>query len=221
MYFNNDKKQYIAIIGDIVDSKKIQDRDKAQSRLKDTLSAVNKWYSNSIASDFIITLGDEFQGLLKSGEEAIRIIEEIEYKMYPVKIRFGIGIGEITTEIDPKMSLGADGPAYYNARQMIEELKAIKNKTGEYNIKLKSGNDCDILINVIFSLLYVLKSHWTDRQREVVHASYYYTVRQSRIAEMFKMTQPTIQQILKRANYVKYGNAMETLEKILSEIGEN
>lgn len=221
MYFENDKKQYIAIIGDIVDSKKIQDRGKVQVRLQDTLSAVNMLYNNSIASNFIITLGDEFQGLLKNGEDTMKILEQIEYEMYPVKIRFGIGIGEITTEINPKMSLGADGPAYYNARQMIEELKLIKNKTSEYDIKLKSEKDCDILINVIFSLLYALKKHWTDRQREVVHASYYYTVRQSRIAEMFNMTQPTIQLILKRANYIKYRNAMETLEKIFSEIKEN
>lgn len=40
--------------------------------------------------------------------------------LYPVELRFGIGIGEITTEINTEMALGADGPGYYKAREAIE-----------------------------------------------------------------------------------------------------
>ena len=40
-----------------------------------------------------------------------------------MKLRFGIGVGEISTVINPEMALGADGPGYYNARKAIEDLK--------------------------------------------------------------------------------------------------
>lgn len=42
----------------------------------------------------------------------MEIITEIESVLYPVNIRFGVGIGKITTEINRELSIGADGPGY-------------------------------------------------------------------------------------------------------------
>ncbi|MGB4438298.1 MAG: SatD family protein, partial [Sedimentibacter sp.] len=56
---------YIAIIGDIVNSKKIDNRNDVQIKLKSLLKRIDEKYTDDIASDFMITLGDEFQGLLK------------------------------------------------------------------------------------------------------------------------------------------------------------
>ena len=52
----------------------------------------------------MITLGDEFQGLLKNGSAAVFIIDKIEREMYPIKFRFGLGVGEITTDINSNMT---------------------------------------------------------------------------------------------------------------------
>ena len=60
-----------------------------------------------------ITLGDDFQGLLHSGEHVMDIIQYIKREAYPIKIRFGIGIGAITTNINAMISIGADGSGYY------------------------------------------------------------------------------------------------------------
>lgn len=59
------------------------------------------------------------------------IIEEIQRQMYPVEIRFGVGVGQKTIEINAEMAIGADGPGYYMAREAIEALKQSeqKNKT--------------------------------------------------------------------------------------------
>lgn len=51
----------------------------------------------------MITLGDEFQGLLNNPAYAIEIVKYIQRELYPVKLRFGIGIGEISTEINQKL----------------------------------------------------------------------------------------------------------------------
>ena len=100
------KNTHIAIIGDIKDSRKIANRSEVQSRLKMVLDGINHGYDDDIASKFIITLGDEFQGLLCEGSNTMKIISEIEMKMHPIRLRFGVGIGEITTEIDKEMALG-------------------------------------------------------------------------------------------------------------------
>lgn len=48
--------------------------------------------------------------------------------MYPVRLRFGIGFGEISTNIFCEAAIGTDGPAYYEARKMIEKLHKQEKK---------------------------------------------------------------------------------------------
>lgn len=74
--FSPDEK-YIVIIGDMKNSKKIQDRNKVQEKLKSVLKEINKKYKTDIASKIMITLEDEFQGILYNGTEVLTIIEEI------------------------------------------------------------------------------------------------------------------------------------------------
>ena len=77
-----------------------------------------------------MTLGDEFQGLLFNGRKVFDIIPKIKMDIYPVEIRYGIGVGQITTSINTDMALGADGPGFYNARKAIDFLKKMRGNTG-------------------------------------------------------------------------------------------
>ena len=121
-------EKYTVIIGDMIDSKKIIDRKNTQIRLKKVLSEINNKYAKDIASKFTITLGDEFQGLLKSKNNIMNIIFDIEMEMSPISLRFGIGVGEISTEINFEYSSEIDGSSYHRARTMIEKLEIIKNQ---------------------------------------------------------------------------------------------
>ena len=60
-------KPHIAIIGDIKDLKKINNRNEVQKKLIKVLDQINEKYNEDISSNFIVTLGDEFQGLLCNG----------------------------------------------------------------------------------------------------------------------------------------------------------
>ena len=128
MYFSFSFKPYLAIIGDLKHSRDISDRYVVQEKLNKVLGEINESYSRDLSSKFTITLGDEFQGLLNCGVNTMRIISDIERRMYPVKIRFGIGIGSITTDINTEMAIGADGPGYYKAREAIEYLRIIEKR---------------------------------------------------------------------------------------------
>ena len=125
--------QYIALIGDIVNSK-------GQARrgdLQRTLAAVLKENSErrpKLASPYTITLGDEFQAVYKSADNLFLDIFSILAEIAPTEARFGIGVGELTTAINPKQALGMDGPAFHRARDSITILK----KSG-YLIRLE-GN---------------------------------------------------------------------------------
>jgi len=223
MYFSFPDHPYIAIIGDIQDSKKIENRDKIQKLLNGILTEINQKYLNNISSKFLITLGDEFQGLLCNGENVMQIISEIKNKMFPVKIRFGIGVGDITTNINSEMSIGADGPGYYNARNAIECIKNDKKKkqTNAANIRIELDVDNQApatMLNTILSLMTAIENTWSIRQREIIGDMLMHNGNQMDTAKRLKIKQPTVQRTLAKGNYYPYKDALDTIEKILGEI---
>lgn len=77
MFFFFFFKPYVAIIGDIKNSRELQDRKQVQEKLEAVLNEINDTYDADIASKFLITLGDEFQGLLHCGIHTMHIISKI------------------------------------------------------------------------------------------------------------------------------------------------
>lgn len=222
MFFHFGYTPYIAIIGDIKNSKKIPDRKRVQEKLNRTLETINQKYKADISSEFLITLGDEFQGLLCNGTNAMNIILEIERNMYPVKIRFGIGVGEIATAIR-KMAIGADGPGYYNARDAIEYLKQKEKKRksakADIRIELDEENQAtSIMVNRILSLITIIKESWTDRQREIIWDMMEHQDNQINVAKRLNIKQPAVQKSLAHANFYSYKEAIDTLNTIFDEI---
>ncbi|MGJ0961539.1 SatD family protein [Faecalicoccus pleomorphus] len=75
---NTINPSYVAIIGDIIDSKNIEHRQEIQTKLLNTLNKSNSKYYKSIVSKFKITLGDEFGGLMRvNGDWTCIIINEL------------------------------------------------------------------------------------------------------------------------------------------------
>ena len=223
MFFSCLDKQYIAIIGDIKNSRKIDNRKEVQTKLNGVLDEINQTYCEEIAAGFLITLGDEFQGLLLNGKSVMKMIQKIEKSMYPIELRYGIGIGTITTDINAEVALGADGPAFYKARNAIDCLKANENKkcTALSDIRIESEDGSfhqNLLLNTIFELLKSVKDQWTDRQREIIWDMLEHQNGQNHAAERLGISQPTVQKGLAKGNYYIYKNAVENIEKVLGEI---
>lgn len=217
---------YYAIIGDIVHSKAINSklRNDVQNKLKQILEGINQRYSEDIAAKFIVTIGDEFQGLLHHPSQLLKIIDEIQFKMYPVRMRFGVGFGDIDTEINREMALGADGPAYHNARSVIEQIKASeKGKlSGNANILFKSGREEHQmllkLMNSSLQLCSFIEGKWTDKQRILIEKMIFSGMNQSTAAQELGIAQSSVQRRLKSAGYYDYYNARELIAQMLDKI---
>lgn len=211
---------YVAIIADIVDSKNLQNRKQVQNQLKQVLEKINSIYKKSLAAKFQISLGDEFQGLVQDKKKVIEIIQIIELDMHPVKIRFGIGVGKILTDIDFDRTLEIDGPAYHRARNMID---AIENNENQYegiysNIMIDSGKEnvtIDTLMNTIFSLRSIIKEKWTNRQVEIIRMYMNCEENQYKTAEALHIGQPTISKCLNKTNYYSFKSAGDTIKAVI------
>ncbi len=159
---------YLALIADVIDSKMVQERFNLQKQLEKTLQKMNERFGDYLSSCFTLTLGDEFQALLKVEAPVFQIIDTLRSELSPTQLRFGIGLGEIVTAIDPLQSIGADGPAYWNARAAIN-LVHQKNDYGNTQIYFSSGNDSkDLLVNALIASGEAIRSGWRGSQEEIL-----------------------------------------------------
>lgn len=117
-------KNYLILIADIESSKEIRekDREELQKALQEVLERLNK-ENESLASPYTITLGDEFQAVLKSADRLFIDIFTILAALHPVSVRFSLGIGSVATPINKEQAIGMDGPAFHEAREGIQQLK--------------------------------------------------------------------------------------------------
>lgn len=217
--------KYIAIIGDIKESKNIVNRGQIQRQLHYALQQINEKYEEDIAAKFIITLGDEFQGLMKNTMHVLDMITYIQQVMYPVKIRFGIGFGEISTDIFCEAAIGADGPAYYAARKSIEELreqeKKLKSQAADVQLSLYETSKFEVEeINTFFTLIKVIEDSWSEKQRFTIWDVEQNGGSQKECAERMNTTQSTIARRLADGKYLTYVRAKQTIDEALRRLGK-
>ena len=159
---------YLALIADVIDSKMVQERFNLQKQLEKTLQKMNERFGDYLSSCFTLTLGDEFQALLKVDAPVFQIIDTLRSELSPTQLRFGIGLGEIVTAIDPLQSIGADGPAYWNARAAIN-LVHQKNDYGNTQIYFSSGKENqDFFVNALIASGEAIRSGWRGSQEEIL-----------------------------------------------------
>ena len=115
--------QVIAVIGDLVGSRRVAQRSAFQRRLGATLKKTSA-AARRLASPYTLTLGDEFQAVYRGGESLFADVVGIMAEIHPVRARFAVGVGELTTRINPAQALGMDGPAFHQARAAMIALKA-------------------------------------------------------------------------------------------------
>lgn len=217
---------YYAIIGDVKASKTLSNRNDVQEKLKKVLNDVNRIYSSDIAAKFLVTLGDEFQGLLLKPSSIFQIVKYVQRELYPVKVRIGIGIGEISTKINKEAAIGADGPAFYAARNIISIIrqleKKIRNQAPDIQILIYENEDCFEIkeINTVLSLIKTIEDHWTEKQRYTVWDMMLNQGSQHSCALRMNTSQSTIARRLADGKYVAYVNALNIAEEAINKLEE-
>lgn len=206
---------YLAIIGDLIDSRHIsaKERRRVQQVLKQTLAKINQTYAVDIAANFLITLGDEFQGLLKRSDNVFIIMEQIQADLPTHPVRFGLGIGAIYTPLE-KDAIGADGPAFHLARQALDNIKhfARKSEQPKSLMRLESETIASDLINHMFAQIYYQSSHWTEKQQQIVWLMRTASS-QKELAEQLNVSQPYINQVLQATGYYTYRASLQAIVK--------
>jgi hypothetical protein len=108
----------VAVIGDVVGSRRHPDRAGLQAQLAEALAATSP---PDALQALTPTVGDEFQGLFRGLDQAINATLELRVRLLErIDLRFGIGRGEVATVTTGVAPFGQDGPGWWRAREALD-----------------------------------------------------------------------------------------------------
>src|SRR3954462_2143282 len=115
------------LIGDVVASRRAQDRSELHERLVALLTEVNDAFRSSTPLRF--TIGDEFQGAFATVGHAVQASLRLRLGLLPDHdVRHGIGWGEVSLlQTQPRVE---DGPAWWAARDAIQQVHQDQEHAG-------------------------------------------------------------------------------------------
>ena len=215
------KRKFVAIIGDLVGSRTLQpkERNRVQKRFQKALDKINKDFRDEIASLFLITVGDEAQGILHRTNDCYEILRRIQLELAPTEIVFGIGYGILTTEMK-EFAVGADGPAFHFAREALTKTKEERKVYGKSILREVRFNSDDPLQNKVIDALFlaisVFKSQWTSKQTEILNLleqGYSPTD----VSESLGLPLSNVSRTIDSSDYREFEDIAQTLQTIFQE----
>lgn len=201
---------YCVITADVNRSREIPERKLLQNQILEALKEANRHFKKHLVAEFAITLGDEWQGVLKDISQSYKIVSYFQEELYPISVSFGVGEGEIATEIS-RRSVEMDGEVFRRSR---EALNRAKKKSRIFYI---TNSSTDRLLNTTFQLLQILQDSWTKRQYQKIML-YKELQREKLVADKLRISQQDVNQALSAGYGLVYLEAQETLNNFLDQL---
>jgi hypothetical protein len=134
-----------ALIGDMVGSRQAPDRIELQSQMEGVLSEVNR----VVGGDPTFTIGDEFQARYQTLQHAIEASIQLHLRSLGlIRLRIGIGWGELLAEDPARSPFGQDGPCWWRAREAIESVdRSSKGRGATLHTAVRTDTSLDPLFN--------------------------------------------------------------------------
>lgn len=208
---------YFALIGDLVASRRTETdrRHGIQVAWAERFDALPDGGGPGGASRPTITLGDEFQALFTADGTGVRrlmgLMEEAIIDARPVRVRFGIGLGALTTPLR-SVTLGMDGPAFHRAREAL----TVAHDDG-WACRLEAGAEArDRVWSALASYCLEARFDWSDLQWEAIEA-YQRLGSWSDVAAELGVSRGAVSQRQKAAGWGLYRKAWDGLTEELGE----
>jgi hypothetical protein len=205
------KQRHFVLLGDVVSSRRIVDRDRFQSSLAELCSRINAEYANDIYAHFKGLKGlDEIGGVLNDVSNTFNIIILISETLYPCKMRCSLVYDFIDTALDSGDVAKMDGPAFHRASKAILELK----KT-ELLIRIAVEDEIiDKILEGEINLMLLNNAARTPKQRKIIK-EYELIKNQAKIADKLGLSQQHVSMALKRSHWRMRKDLEEELNRSL------
>jgi hypothetical protein len=207
---NMKQRSYCAVIGHINRSRSLAGRARVQRNFAAAVETINHEFRAAIASKFLVTLGDKFQGLLAAPEQSYDLVRRFQDLMGPIPFAFGVGIGTLSTPLK-KVALGMDGDGFKRAREALSVAKR-KRRTVCYFFKSES----EVLVNALLGLMDKQWLRLTTRQRRIAQLLNEQSPKE--VARRLRISTQAISKTGKSAGMVELREAADALRQFLKEL---
>ncbi|MEV7633671.1 SatD family protein [Microbacterium sp. NPDC089318] len=193
----------VAVIADIVGSRRLRDRADAQRVFDETIARVQR--EHPLADQPLRpTVGDEQQGVYRTLDDAVAGVLLLQLALPEgIEFRYGIGVGDIRAIESAHREL-SDGPGWWAAREAIETVHARQERavpTARSWIVAAPGQDEVMDSQVSMGNAYLLARdtivvRMTERERRLAYGRIG-GLSQSVLAEQEGITQPAVSKALR------------------------
>lgn len=209
--------EYPILMADIIKSRKGNSQEILHD-FKKLVGFINLKWVESIVSPLTITLGDEFQGVINTTEDAFQIMiameEEIIKSNYAIKLRYVLHVGEIDTQINRSSAYEMLGEGLTTARKSLNELKKSKNR---FLVSSNKKSETLDIINDVFRLLESFIDSWKSKEYVFVN-EFLLNKSYQEIAENLNMNVSSSWRRKKSLNMEEYALCKKLILKINSKI---
>ena len=211
------KKISPVVMGDLVSSSGYENRVVLHKIFNEAVKQSNLKFKSDIVSPLTITLGDEFQGIVKTYDKAFEIIYFIKLALLEKKVdaRFVLGATVISTKINRENAWNMMGEGLAEAREKLNN----KGDLNSYRFSFPKNNREEELINAIGLTLTTIENEWTQTQLKYVTAterSKHLT--KEEIAKKLKISKNTLYKVLRSAKYDFYSNQINVIMNYLRKL---
>ncbi len=200
--------EYYVVLGDVVHSREIEDREAFQDRLAETCARFTAKEREDVYGDFTILKGiDEFGGVLQSLANLYEVVTTFQDALRPHGVRIVVASGSIDVGLTTFDVEKMDGEAFHRASERLEE---IEDDPLSFDLLIDDAVGRAIADEI--NLLLRRREEWTDRQREVIEVRRKVDT-QAAAAERLDVTQQAVSNVLSGADWP----LVETVEGRLRE----
>lgn len=203
---------FLGVKIDVVRSRRVAEREKLQTRLLAAATQANERFQKVIRAKFVVTHGDELQGLLNTNAppEFTAILEHFHDAVSPYRLRFGIGFGSVSTQIH-EFAIGTDGPVWYHAKAAVDEAARAR-----LHITFRGLDPVDeAALGGLANLMLWMRTRFSKEQQEVV-SMIEAGATQSEAAKALAISPAAVSKRLDAAGWRHYREARDAVAPLLT-----
>lgn len=187
-----------------------EQRRETQERFTEFVERLNDLFAPALLARFVITIGDEFQGLIMDPAILPDLLWTVSTGFTDRELRLGLGYGALDTTVG-EYAINVDGPALHRARDAINLAKKDRELGGVF---CEFGADFDPLLNGLARMLWFHRNRCTEQQLRVL-GMMREGLSQSEIAERLELTRQAISDHARAAGWEAYREGEEALRAAL------
>ena len=149
---------FYVVTADIISSRK---HENATALAEKGLANLNARYHFELTADFTLYRGDEIQGALRGTADIVRLIRHLRFHLPGLRLRVGVGAGNIATGLGKKYAWQMDGSAFHHSRAALDE---IKGRRAAATCFAGERPDKWAVVNAFHSLIDTIENRWSAKQ---------------------------------------------------------